>query len=48
MSDNRTVHPADLALFRRDFEHEDQVRLCARHLEVMREEWVPSGGHGLW
>lgn len=32
------AEPDDLDLFRRDFEHEDQVRLCARHLEVMRED----------
>lgn len=32
----------DLDLFRRDFEHEDQVRLCARHLELMRTDMGPE------
>jgi hypothetical protein len=44
MSDNRTVNAADLALFRRDFEHEDQVQLCARHLELMREDMGDEWG----
>lgn len=34
----RTVLAQDLSLFRPDFPHEDQVRQCARHLELMRAD----------
>jgi hypothetical protein len=44
MSSQNTAAADGLDLFRQDFEHEDQVRMCARHLELMRTDMDAEWG----